>query len=50
MKDKDKTGAMKLTAPEGYENNWLETVPEKSWFTIFRVYSPLEPWIEKTGR
>jgi len=38
------------TAPRGYENNWLETVPEKSWFVILRIYGPLEPWIEKTWR
>jgi hypothetical protein len=37
-------------APEGYENNWLETIPGKSWFTILRIYGPLEPWIEKTWR
>ncbi len=37
-------------APEGKESNWLETVPGKSWFTILRMYGPLEPWIEKTWR
>jgi hypothetical protein len=37
-------------APRGYENNWLETVPAKSWFVILRIYGPLEPWIEKTWR
>ncbi len=37
-------------APQGYENNWLETVPTKSWFIILRIYGPLEPWIEKTWR
>lgn len=36
--------------PEGFESNWLETVPGKSWFVILRVYGPLEPWIEKTWR
>ncbi len=36
--------------PKGYENNWLETIPGKSWFTIIRMYGPLEPWIEKTWR
>jgi len=36
------------TAPEGYENNWLETVPGKSWFVILRMYGPLKPWIDKT--
>ena len=37
-------------APEGYENNWLQTIPEKSWFVILRLYGPLEPWIEKTWK
>jgi hypothetical protein len=37
-------------APEGYENNWLETISGKSWFVILRMYGPLEPWIEKTWR
>jgi len=37
-------------APEGFENNWLETVPGKGWFVALRMYGPLEPWIEKTWR
>ena len=37
-------------APEGYENNWLETIPGKSWFVIFRMYAPLKPWIDHTWR
>ena len=37
-------------APEGYENNWLETIPGKSWFVIFRMYAPLKPWIDQTWR
>lgn len=37
-------------APEGYENNWIETVPGKSWFLILRMYSPLVPWIDQTWR
>jgi hypothetical protein len=36
--------------PPGKEGNWLETVPGKSWFTILRMYGPLEPWINKTWR
>jgi len=36
--------------PEGYENNWLATVPGKGWFVALRMYGPLEPWIEKTWR
>ena len=37
-------------APEGYENNWLQTIPGKSWFIILRMYGPLEEWIDKTWR
>jgi hypothetical protein len=36
--------------PQGKKGNWLETVPGKSWFTILRMYGPLEPWIKKTWR
>lgn len=35
---------------EGYEKNWLQTIPGKSWFVILRMYGPLEPWINKTWR
>ncbi|OAI21811.1 hypothetical protein A1359_18820 [Methylomonas lenta] len=38
------------TAPNGKEGNWLQTKPGKSWFTILRMYGPLEPWINKTWR
>jgi hypothetical protein len=37
-------------APEGYENNWLQTIPGKSWFILLRMYGPLEPWLNKTWR
>jgi hypothetical protein len=37
-------------APAGYENNWVQTIPGKGWFTIFRLYGPLEPWFDKTWR
>jgi len=37
-------------APEGFEGNWLETIPGKSFFVGLRLYGPLEPWIEKTWR
>ncbi len=35
-------------APKGKEANWIQTVPGKAWFTLFRVYGPLEPWFNKT--
>ncbi len=37
-------------APEGYSNNWLQTIPGKSWFVAFRLYGPEQPWIDKTWR
>ena len=37
-------------APAGKENNWLQTIPGKSWFVILRMYGPLEPWLNKTWR
>jgi len=37
-------------APAGFENNWLQTIPGKSWFVGFRMYGPLEAWINKTWR
>lgn len=36
--------------PPGYQNNWIQTVPGKSWFTILRMYSPLEAWIDQSWR
>ena len=37
-------------APEGKENNWVQTVPGKGWNTIFRLYGPLESWFDQTWR
>jgi hypothetical protein len=37
-------------APEGKEANWIQTVPEKGWFSVLRLYSPTEPWFDKTWR
>jgi len=37
-------------APQGFQNNWIQTVPGKSWFVILRMYSPLKPWIDQTWR
>jgi hypothetical protein len=36
--------------PRGKEANWIETVPGKSWFTLLRLYGPLEPWFDGTWR
>jgi hypothetical protein len=37
-------------APPGKESNWVQTVPGKGWFTILRLYGPLEAWFDKTWR
>lgn len=37
--------------PDGVEDgNWIETVPGKGWFTILRLYSPLESFFTKEWR
>ena len=38
------------TAPEGKENNWLQTIDGKGWFTILRLYNPLQPFFDKSWR
>ena len=37
-------------APAGQEANWIQTVPGKGWFCLLRLYSPTEPWFDKTWR
>jgi hypothetical protein len=37
-------------APAGKEANWIQTVPGKGWFSLFRLYSPTEAWFNKTWR
>jgi hypothetical protein len=37
-------------APAGKESNWIQTLPGQTWFTILRLYGPLEPWFNKTWR
>jgi hypothetical protein len=34
--------------PKGKKENWIQTVPGKAWFVLFRVYGPLQPWFDKT--
>ncbi|WP_411573468.1 DUF1254 domain-containing protein [Streptomyces fradiae] len=30
--------------------NWIQTLPGKGWFTMFRLYGPLRPWFDRTWR
>ncbi len=32
------------------EGNWIQTAEGKGWFPILRLYSPLEPFFDKTWR
>jgi len=59
LRDKDKVivnddGSVDLyfgpKAPAGKESNWLQTVPDKGWFILLRLYSPTEAWFDKTWR
>jgi hypothetical protein len=37
--------------PDGVKRgNWIQTVPDKGWFVILRLYSPLEPFFTKEWR
>jgi hypothetical protein len=39
------------TQPNGVaRGNWIQTMPGKGWFTILRLYSPLEPFFSRTWR
>jgi hypothetical protein len=39
------------TQPAGVKRgNWIQTVPGKGWFTLLRLYSPLEPFFTKEWR
>ena len=36
------------TAPKGFEQNWIPTVPGRASFAGFRFYGPLEPYFDKS--
>ncbi len=37
--------------PDGVKRgNWIQTIPGKGWFTLLRLYSPLEPFFDKSWR
>ncbi|MBM97858.1 MAG: hypothetical protein CMJ77_01935 [Planctomycetaceae bacterium] len=37
-------------APFGYENNWIESNPEKGFFVYLRLYGPLESYYDKSWK
>ncbi|MFE8598529.1 DUF1214 domain-containing protein [Archangium violaceum] len=36
--------------PPGRESNWIQTIKDKGWFGMIRLYGPLEPWFKKEWR
>jgi hypothetical protein len=38
------------TTPATGASNWIQTIPGKAWFTIFRLYGPLAPWFDKSWK
>ncbi|VVD60446.1 signal peptide protein [Pandoraea aquatica] len=38
------------TPPQGKEKNWVQTIPGKAWFTIFRLYGPLQAWFDRSWK
>jgi hypothetical protein len=37
--------------PDGVpESNWVQTIPDEGWFTLPRLYAPLQPILDKTWR
>lgn len=37
-------------APQGHEDNWIQTMPGKSYSVLLRLYGPLQPWFDKTWK
>lgn len=36
------------TAPPGFEQNWIPTVPGRNWFAYFRFYQPTEAYFDRS--
>ena len=37
-------------SPQGTEGNWIQTMPNKSYSVLLRLYGPLQPWFDKTWK
>ncbi|MGC5166001.1 DUF1254 domain-containing protein [Luteimicrobium sp. DT211] len=38
------------TPPPSGESNWVQTVPGRHWFSYFRFYGPLEPYLDRSWK
>ena len=36
------------TLPEAGESNWIQTTPDRLWFTYFRLFIPTEPFFDRS--
>ncbi|MEB3214539.1 MAG: DUF1214 domain-containing protein, partial [Leptolyngbyaceae bacterium] len=36
--------------PEGYEQNWIKTLPGEGWSVFIRLYGPLESYFDQTWK
>jgi hypothetical protein len=36
--------------PQDREDNWIQTMPDKSFNVLIRLYGPLQPWFDKTWK
>jgi hypothetical protein len=37
-------------APDGWENNWIKSVPGRAWFPYFRFYGPTAPFFDQSWK
>ena len=37
-------------SPAGKESNWVQTIPDKGWSIILRLYGPQQSWFDKTWK
>ncbi|MNG36968.1 hypothetical protein D3C84_1241730 [compost metagenome] len=37
-------------APTGKEGNWVQTVSDKGWSIILRLYGPQQSWFDKSWK
>ncbi len=37
-------------ASDGNESNWVQTMPDKGFNVLLRLYGPLQPWFDKSWK
>lgn len=49
-KDGSATVYFSPKAPKGHESNWVQTMPNKGYNVLLRLYGPLETWFDKSWK